>query len=936
MKYIYTFADSLNETYRVNIVLEEGDDKSKVIIPDSYNGKKVTVFDAAIFSRFGSELKTIVFGDNISVIYPSSLFENLTGLENIYLGKNIKSSIVSLEHCTNLKNVFYNGSREEWLSKVEKSQFGDFEKIDVRCGVMHKKVQLYQEGKPIFPYTHWDCIKEAPIYEEEVYENSVFTIPEIKGEEVCSDILTVETEKFKYVKIAETFANIDIVFSFASKAKLTDGSIKELFPEITKGTMFDAVTLHADSYVFPTLLYCKREGAAYTYNDGYGSKYSFGNFIETGLYVRVNTSARYEDNDFDGDYELDWDNAPDFATNLSEIYFDSIIKKLDIKFLPEEFTALQNDVEKLKSDISDIKSNDEEVSTSSIQSVEVLPLPEGHGNVVALTGENKAEIFKYCKIHIKTREELLQINEDGLATIDFSSAINSVPVLKYITNNSFRNIDIDGCINTICDYIYKDSLEVGKIKIGISIFDRQFKNGIKVLFSDVESDIGPHIELTKIVDGYDVGKYYALQRNLDISINKTEWYELQGGTYKIADISDLSHGNVISLEEEAYVVDYWATESEENYNNAKKSGLIVDYPMTVSRVILSDIIAAIIPKGIYCDDYRWVRLDEPSNFSESHETPLNTIEQVYSLPVPNEEGRIVALKSDITHQDYHFFHDCKIKSRNELITQNGDGTSFVDLTNATLINKTVHIGILPELERNYVNRWLWNMWEIELEKKRQEGADILNDPVYKGEAPDIGVCIYDKSWQNGIKIRYHLFLEDEGDEYIRVTKVVNGIDTEDYFYFAEFSISVEKYPYTQEEGWYKLVDGNYVMLAAEELPNFNLNFDQAYIVDYWAMVDEEEYNAVMNAGYSVGLPTALSSFIKKFVCVVSELKQGFYKYTNSEWVKWSAASEFSGSYNDLKDKPEIPSVEGFATTEYVNQLLDSFAALLDTANREVL
>lgn len=58
--------------------------------------------------------------------------------------------------------------------------------------------------------------------------------------------------------------------------------------------------------------------------------------------------------------------------------------------------------------------------------------------------------------------------------------------------------------------------------------------------------------------------------------------------------------------------------------------------------------------------------------------------------------------------------------------------------------------------------------------------------------------------------------------------------------------------------------------------------------------------------------------------------------TDAEKDAWNSKSNFSGSYNDLTDKPEIPTVEGFATKEELNQLLDSFAALLDAANREVL
>ena len=196
----------------------------------------------------------------------------------------------------------------------------------------------------------------------------------------------------------------------------------------------------------------------------------------------------------------------------------------------------------------------------------------------------------------------------------------------------------------------------------------------------------------------------------------------------------------------------------------------------------------------------------------------------------------------------------------------------------------------------------WTNGQKKSVKKKQEDPVGARNPVYKGGSPSGGLCIYDKNWQNGIKIRHHLYLEDEGDEYIRVTKVVNGVDTEDYYCFTDMCVSVES------EGWYKLVDGNYLMLESEELPDFNWNFDQAYIVDYWVMEDEEEYNLTMNADYSVGFPTTVLPFVEQFVNIsaVFEYEKGFYKYINSEWVKWDAVSDFSGSYNDLVDKPTIP------------------------------
>lgn len=41
--------------------------------------------------------------------------------------------------------------------------------------------------------------------------------------------------------------------------------------------------------------------------------------------------------------------------------------------------------------------------------------------------------------------------------------------------------------------------------------------------------------------------------------------------------------------------------------------------------------------------------------------------------------------------------------------------------------------------------------------------------------------------------------------------------------------------------------------------------------------------------------------------------------TDAEKTTWNAKSNFSGSYNDLTNKPTIPSIDGLATTTYVNE-----------------
>lgn len=86
-------------------------------------------------------------------------------------------------------------------------------------------------------------------------------------------------------------------------------------------------------------------------------------------------------------------------------------------------------------------------------------------------------------------------------------------------------------------------------------------------------------------------------------------------------------------------------------------------------------------------------------------------------------------------------------------------------------------------------------------------------------------------------------------------------------------------------------------------------------------------NEINLSGGDIEVPTALSD-------LTDDAEHRLV--TDIEKETWNNKSDFSGSYDDLTNKPEIPSIEGLATKEEVNQLLDSFAAMLDIANREVI
>lgn len=54
------------------------------------------------------------------------------------------------------------------------------------------------------------------------------------------------------------------------------------------------------------------------------------------------------------------------------------------------------------------------------------------------------------------------------------------------------------------------------------------------------------------------------------------------------------------------------------------------------------------------------------------------------------------------------------------------------------------------------------------------------------------------------------------------------------------------------------------------------------------------------------------------------------KITESKLREWDNKSNFSGNYNDLQDKPNIPSVEGLATEDFVEEKLAGLGSQPET------
>lgn len=84
-------------------------------------------------------------------------------------------------------------------------------------------------------------------------------------------------------------------------------------------------------------------------------------------------------------------------------------------------------------------------------------------------------------------------------------------------------------------------------------------------------------------------------------------------------------------------------------------------------------------------------------------------------------------------------------------------------------------------------------------------------------------------------------------------------------------------------------------------------------VPAWAKADKKPTYTASEVGAlpnTTVIPTTLAGLVEDATHRV---------VTDAEKTAWNAKSNFSGSYNDLTNKPTIPSVDGLATTSYVDK-----------------
>lgn len=128
-------------------------------------------------------------------------------------------------------------------------------------------------------------------------------------------------------------------------------------------------------------------------------------------------------------------------------------------------------------------------------------------------------------------------------------------------------------------------------------------------------------------------------------------------------------------------------------------------------------------------------------------------------------------------------------------------------------------------------------------------------------------------------------------------------------------------PIFVNEDWVQEIVKNVATAVAKEIKDVQVDLSNYYTK---TEVDEKVNNVTVDlTGYAtetyVNEQIAKADISDKLPKNLSDLKEDdtHRLVTDTEKAKWDAKSNFSGSYNDLTDKPTIPSLDGYATQEWV-------------------
>lgn len=134
---------------------------NKLVIPDIYEGLPVT--EVTCFLGMAENLTEVVFGNNVRETAYDVL--NFPSLEKVYLGRSVEKITGPFGNADNLSHIYYSGTEEQWQNVTvafTDAEIENYEKAEIHFGILGKASYLTFDEETVFPYTHWDCVKNKP------------------------------------------------------------------------------------------------------------------------------------------------------------------------------------------------------------------------------------------------------------------------------------------------------------------------------------------------------------------------------------------------------------------------------------------------------------------------------------------------------------------------------------------------------------------------------------------------------------------------------------------------------------------------------------------------------------------------------------------------------------------------------------------------------
>lgn len=293
-----------------------------------------------------------------------------------------------------------------------------------------------------------------------------------------------------------------------------------------------------------------------------------------------------------------------------------------------------------------------------------------------------------------------------------------------------------------------------------------------------------------------------------------------------------------------------------------------------------------------------------------------------SLSKPTTSNDVIVLSQDRDTPIGYLYINGKSRADLEVVDENGN--TLIDFSSVTPYEH-IKINMPPEtFDEDLISAC----------KSKLMAANRIAG-IRGAKHAHIGLVICDETKSNGVRILYDSLRLIDNTPCLVLTKIEEGIDTVEFHYLFEGTPLDDTYENLIEtSGWYRLVDGVYTKASSDDLSVFVMEFDKAYVLDYWVTMDEDSYNAAVAYPLAVKYPMLMAEAIAGFVTMFTTA--GLYKTKNLAprsslgWENFATEmSDDSITTEKLADGAVTPEKlsQSYATEEYVDEKVATIETL---------